>query len=224
MEYGMSQAQVWWRPGGRSPFSLDPRKARWPQIVAAIVQSVIIFGGPALALIAISHYPVLIEDRTLYVGGLGSILFWFLASFALFPDKSLPRGMPIMARLLFRAGFGLCFTGLLLGAALFANGYGSALVSRDVPVVAKHPTLHRDPARRIYYIAVRAWPNSRRVVELNAPRAVYDRLSVPITEIDAPQEMLDAMPDAASVRLTLGRGRFGWEWLKRTELKAANGE
>jgi hypothetical protein len=36
--------------------------------------------------------------------------------------------------------------------------------------------------------------------------------------------MLDAMPDAASVRLTLGRGRFGWEWLKRTELKAANGE
>jgi len=214
----MSHAQVWWRPGGRSPFALDPRKARWPQIVSATVQSVIIFGGPSLALIAISYYPVLIEDHTLYVGGLGSILFWFLASFVLFTDKKLPRGMPIMAKLLFRAGFGLCFTGLLLGVALIANGYDSPLVSRDAPAVAKHPTLHRDPARRIYYIAVRAWPNSRRVVELNAPRAVYNRLKVPITEIDAPQEMLDSMSDAASVRLTLGRGRFGLEWLKRIEL------
>jgi hypothetical protein len=76
--------------------------------------------------------------------------------------------MPQSAKLAFRAGFGLCMTGLL-GIFGIANGYDTPLVSREVPVVAKHQTLERDPSRRTNYVAVGAWPNSREVVELGAP-------------------------------------------------------
>src|SRR5262249_7574195 len=41
-----STQEVWWRPGGWSPFALDPTKPRWPQIRSAIGQCLIIFGGP----------------------------------------------------------------------------------------------------------------------------------------------------------------------------------
>jgi hypothetical protein len=211
MAYGR---HVRWRPGGRSPFSLDPSNPRWPQIISLVGQCGIIFGGPLLALVAISHYPFLIEDRTLYIGGLATIVFWFSASFALFDANAFPPGTPGFVRLGFRAGWGLCMTGLLLGLDGIANGYGTPLVMRDAAVVSKHQTRERDPSRRTYYVAMRAWPGSRTVVELGAPREVYDRLNVPLTPIDTPQHVLDTMPDAGHVRLTLGDGRFGLEWLK----------
>jgi hypothetical protein len=210
----MAQTQeVWWRPEGRSPFALDPAKPAGPQIIAAIGQFGIIFGGPALGLVAIDRYPFLIPDRVIYIGGLGSILSWFAASFAFFPDKSLPKGMPMAMKLAFRVGFGLCATFLVLGLVGIANGYATPVVERTVAVVAKHETLQRDPSHRTYYVAIRAWPDSRAVVELGAPRAVYDRLDVPITAIDTPGKALEAMPDAAHVRLEIGQGRFGQEWL-----------
>jgi len=206
--------QVWWRPGGRTPFALDPTKPRLPQIAAMAGLGLLIFGGPALGLVAINDYPFLIADRTIYIGGIGGIVFWFLASFAIFGDKWFPRGMPQLLKLQFRAGFGLCATFLLLGLIGVANGYDSPLLSRDVAVVAKHTTRHRDPARRTYYVAVRAWPPSRAVVELGAPRDVYDRLDVPLTAIGTPQDELDALPNSGHVRLIVGEGRLGLEWLK----------
>jgi hypothetical protein len=213
-----STDQVWWRPGGRSPFALDPTRPRLPQIGSAIGQSLIIFGGPAIGLVAIKHYPFLIADRAIYVGGLAGIAFWFVASFVLFGNKSFPRGMPAFLKLQFRAGFGLCMTFLIVGIVGIANGYGTPLISRDVAVVAKHPTRQSDPDQRTYYVAMRAWPSSRAVVELHAPRKVYDRLRVPITAIDTPEAELEAMPDRAFVRLIVGQGRLGLEWLKGIEL------
>jgi hypothetical protein len=210
--------EVWWRPGGRSPFALDPDKPRLPQIISIVWQSLIIFGGPLIGLFAINRYPFLIMDRTIYIGGATGIVFWFLASFAIYGDKDFPRGMPQFLKLQFRAGYGLCMTFLLLGLFGIANGYGMPTISRDVAVVAKHPTRHSDPARRTYYVAMRAWPSSRAVVELNTPRDVYDRLRVPLTAIDTPQEELDAMADGGSVRLIVGQGRLGLEWLKGIEL------
>lgn len=215
----MSNVQeVWWRPGGRSPFALDPTKPRLPQIATAIVMALIIFGGPLIGLVAINHYPFLIEDRTIYVGGLASVAFWFLASFALFGRSFFPRGMPEILKPQFRAGFGLCMTGLMLGLFGIANGYNTPLIGRDAAVVAKHTTRHKDPANRTYYVAVRAWPSSREVVELGVPRNLYDRLDVPLTAIGTPQDELDAMPDRAYVRLILGHGRLGLEWFKGMEL------
>jgi hypothetical protein len=210
--------EVWWRPGGRSPFALDPTKRRLPQIGSAIWQSLVIFGGPAIGLAAINHYPFLIADRTIYVGGLASIGLWFLASFVIWGSDDFPRGMPQHLKLVFRAGFGLCMTFLVFGLAGIANGYDTPLISRDVAVVAKHPTRQSDPAKRTYYVAMRAWPPARTVVELNAPRKVYDQLTVPRTEIDTPLHELEAMPDRGSVRLIVGQGRLGLEWLKGIEL------
>jgi hypothetical protein len=214
----MSSQEVWWRPGGRSPFALDPDKPRWPQIRSAIVQSVIIFGGPLIGLVAINRYPFLIADRTIYLTGGAGIVLWFLASFAIWGDKDFPRGMPQFLKLQFRAGIGLCMTFLLVGIFGIANGYGAPTISRDVAAVAKHPTHHSDPAKRTYYVALRAWPPSRTVVELSAPREVYDQLTVPRTQIDTPLDELEAMPDRDTVRLIVGQGRFGLEWLERIEL------
>ena len=220
----MAAAQeVWWRPGGRSPFALDPTKPRWPQIVSIVGQCSIIFGGPALGLVTIKYYPFLIQDHAIYIGGITSTIFWFIASFAIFGDKSFPRGMPQLLKLQFRAGYGLCMTGLLLGLSGIANGYDTPLVSRDVAVVSKHTTRHSDPARRTYYVALRAWRPSRTVVELSAPRDVYDRLAVPVTAIGTSQEELTAMPDNGAARLTVGEGRFGLEWLKQISFPEGHG-
>ncbi len=215
----MSDAQhVWWRPGGRSPFALDPTKPRWPQIASIVLQSSIFFGGPALGLAAINSYPLLVEDRTIYIGGIASVIFWFAASFAIFADKYFPDGMPTALKLPFRAGFGVAMTFLVLGVAGIANGYNTPLASRDVAVVSKHATRHSDPTRRTYYVAARAWPPLRTVVELSAPRNVYDRLRVPVTAIDTPLQQLDRMPDSGVVHLTVGNGRLGLEWLQQISL------
>ena len=70
----MSNAeQVWWRPGGRSPFALDPTKPRLPQIAAMAGLGLLIFGGPALGLVTINDYSFLIADRTIYIGGIAGI-------------------------------------------------------------------------------------------------------------------------------------------------------
>ena len=207
--------EVWWRPKGRSPFSFDPTKPRGPQIFAAVWQSAIIFGGPLLGLVIVNHYPFLIEDRTLYIAGLSSIAFWFCASFVVPQLNHFPRGMPQSAKLAFRAGFGLCMTGLLLGLLGIANGYATPLVSREVPVFAKHQTGQRDPSRRTNYVAVRAWPGSRDVVELAVPLDVYSRLDAPLTGI---KTALETMPDAGRVNLIIGKGRLGWDWLNSVEL------
>jgi hypothetical protein len=205
---------VWGDRGFKKLFGLDPRKPQAPQIFWIVVQFATIFGGPLIALITIDHYPFLILDRTLYFGGLASIGIWFLASFVFFGDESFPKGTPRPIQLMFRAGWGLCMTGWVLGVSGIANGYATPLIVRDAAVVAKHPTLERDPARRIYYVAVRAWPDASLVVELPAPRAVYDGVAAPVVSVDTPNAALEAMPDAGRVRLVVGQGRLGLEWLK----------
>lgn len=89
---------VWWRPGGPSPFSFDPAQPRGPQIFAAVWQSAIIFGGPLLGLVTINSYPFLIEDRTLCIAGLLSIAFWFCANFVVPQLNDFPPGMPQSAK------------------------------------------------------------------------------------------------------------------------------
>jgi hypothetical protein len=91
------------------------------------------------------------------------------------------------------------------------------MISRDVAVVAKHTTRQSDPANRTYYVAIRAWSPLRTVVELSTRREVYDRLAVPVTAIDTPEAELEAMSDRAFVRLIVGQGRLGLEWLKGIE-------
>jgi hypothetical protein len=190
--------QVWWRPGGRSPFALDPAEPRLPQIVSAIGQSLIIFGGPLIGLLAINHYPFLIMDRTIYIGGLASIVFWFLASFAIYGDKDFPRGMPQFLKLQFRAGYGLCMTFLLLGVFGIANGYGVPTISRDVRSSPSTPRATAiQPVARIMSRCVRgprraqSWSLVRRVTytivcAFHAPQSTRRRMSSMRWRIAAP--------------------------------------
>ncbi len=214
----MAGRQAWWIPEVRNPFVFDPSRPARPQIIATLGHLFVILGGPLLALVTINHYPFLIADRSLYVGGLSSIVLSFFASFALIRRDDIPPATPVVRRLLFRAGWGLGMTGLLLGLGGIANGYDTPLIAREAPVVAKHPTRHRDPARRTYYVAMRPWPGSLAVVELGASRDVYDRLDVPVTEVGTPQPVLESMRDTGRVRLTLGEGRLGLEWLRQISL------
>lgn len=170
--------------------------------------------GPPLAFVVAAAYPFLIRDRTLYLFAGGSMCFFFLFSFVAFHhDPSLPK-FPLLFRIIARFGWALVSTAFVWGFIGIVNGLGTPLESREVPAVAKHPTLQRDPTRRTYYIAVRPWRGSGTVVELPGPRATYDQLPVPVDAIDTPQTVLDNMPDTGQVVLVVGRGRLGLEWLK----------
>jgi hypothetical protein len=210
----MAYPRAWRTADGRNPFMLDPTRPLRPQVLANILCLLVILGGPALGLVTIAWFPPLLGDNAIYLGGAFGIAVAFVASFALIRHADLAPGIPTWAELVFRAGWSLGVTFLLLGILGIANGYGTPFVTRDAPVVAKRQTLHRDPARRTYYVATRPWPGSRTVVELSAGRATYDRLAVPVTDMNTPQEVLDAMPDAGRVRLTVGEGRLGLEWLR----------
>src|ERR1700674_612663 len=132
--------QVWGRRKGRNPFSLGRSKPRRRQIISLVGHCTVIFGGPLLGLVMIKYYPFLIQSSSLYIGGLASIVFCFLASFAFFHGNDFPRGTPGLARFLFRAGWGLGMAGLLLGLGGIGNGYDTPLVSRKAAVVLKNPT------------------------------------------------------------------------------------
>ncbi|MGE5242858.1 MAG: hypothetical protein ACM3SQ_01340 [Betaproteobacteria bacterium] len=215
----MTIRDVWWRPEGFNRFGFDPTKPLGPQVAWAVAQVAVILGGPILAVEAIGRYPFLVRDRTIYAGGLASAAVFFVVSFAVFRKKSLPKNIPLLSALMFRAGWSLAMTGWMLGLGLVINGYGTPLVGREAAVVGKRHTLDRDPSHRTYYLVVRAWQPSRLVVEVDAPRELYDELDVPVVPVDAPAAVLERMPDAAVVRLLVGKGRLGLEWLERVEAR-----
>jgi hypothetical protein len=192
---------------------IDPRKPLGPQIASAVGQIAFILGGPAIGLVTIRHYPFLIRDRTIYIGGLTGIAAFALASVAVVKTSSLPAGLPTPMRYMFRLGLGLAATFWLLGITGIVNGYGTRVINRPVVVVGKRQTRQRDPSRRAYYLAVRAWPPLPTVVELDGPAAVYEKVDVPLIALDTPQSQLDAMPDSGAVSLAVGQGRLGLEWL-----------
>jgi len=213
-----SLARTYRETWGQDPFALDPAKPAWRQRAVAAGQLGYLFGGPLLGLATIGDFPPLVSDQAIYITGLASVALLFAASFVVIRNAALPRGLPLGANLMFRAGWALCTTFLLLGVGGIVNGYGAPLATRDAPAVAKRETLQRDPARRTCYVAVRAWPGQRRTVDLSTSHAVCEGLDVPIEAIDTPEAVEAAMPDAAVVRLTVGEGRLGLPWLKSVDL------
>ena len=203
---------------GLNRWGFDPKKRLGPQIASAAAQMVFILGGPAVALFMIGRYRPLIADQTLYVSGLSLIAIGFLASLAVPLNRKELSRLPATSRFLYRVSLGFAFTAWVFGLGGLANGYGTPIFVRDVPVVAKHETVERDPARRTHYVSTRPWPGSRQVQDIDAPVSIYDSLQVPITTIHTSRAALQAMPDAARIRLVLGKGRLGLDRLKRVEL------
>ena len=170
--------------------------------VRLILTLALVIGSPTLAVVAIDHFQFL-DDRSLTAA---IILFAVLIPlFFLFVRETyFPIGTPLYLRIVTRVGFALCSCALVVGVVGVANGYGTPGVARDVPCVAKRETLQRDEDRRTHYLSVRAWPGSPRVVEIPAPRDVYELAS-----------------PGSDVRLIVGRGRLGLEWIKGVEASPA---
>jgi len=191
-------------------FGIDPREPRAWQIAKVVGPFFLIGVGPALALLALRHYPFLVQDRTIYIGGLASLLACALATVGV---VRVPAGVPVWLRLQIRLGLGLLGTIWLLGTLAIVNGYAMRVTHRVVPVVGKRQSLERDPTRRSYYLAVRPWPAVPSVVELDAPASVWEQIDVPVVDRRSTQASLDSMSDRETVSLAVGRGRLGLEWL-----------
>jgi hypothetical protein len=201
----------------REGFGIGSREPRSRKIKTFLLCMAPFLCGLPLALVFLDCYPFLTRDRTFYLVAGSSLCFFFLLSFAaLRYDPDLSK-FSLFFRIAARFGWALASTAFLWGLIGVVNGLGTPQESRVVPVVARHPTLERDPARRTYYIAVRPWLGSHTVVELPAPRSTYDRLLMPVDAIDTPQTVLDEMPDTGQAIFIVGRGRLGLEWLKSIE-------
>ncbi|HEX5237372.1 MAG TPA: hypothetical protein VFW39_02790 [Sphingomicrobium sp.] len=213
----MADNVPYWWPKGSNKWGFNPHKALKPQLIASAAQMAFIFGGFLLALYAIPRWPALAEDRVLVIIATACMTFGFAASFVVIPGHTLPPRLPLIMTILYRLGLGLSFTAWVTAIALIANGYGTPIFIRDVPIVAKHHSLG-DPSRWEYMVSARPWPGSQRVVDIEVTGSVYDRLEAPVTAIHASQAELEAMRDVAQVRLVLGRGRLGFDWLKSAGL------
>src|SRR5579863_471846 len=188
---------------------LDSSKPRGPQIARIAAQIFGILSGPVFGLMGMVGYPILIPDRVLAFGGLASIVFWFAASFIVIRGNYFPKDMPASARVMMRFGIAVCATGWTIGCIDIANGYATPIVTKDAPVAYKRASRDSDPERRSYYVGARLWSSPRDVVEITVPRALFNRLDVPNTDVQTSHPPIGSMPDAGHVRLLVGQGRFG---------------
>jgi hypothetical protein len=203
----MTDVPFWW-PKGSNKWGFNPLKPLTPQLIASAAQMAFIFGGPLLMLYMIPRWPPLVEDRVLATIAVACMAFGFVASFVVIPNRTLPPRLPLIMNLLYRLGLGFSFAAWVAGVAGIANGYGTSTFVRDVPVVAKWGP----------YVYGRPWPGSQSVVAIDVSDSVYDGVEAPIAYIHEPETELEAMPDAAKVRLVLGKGRLGFDWIKSAEL------
>ncbi len=192
---------------------LDPSKPRGPQLARIAAQIFGILGGPIFGLTGMVGYPILIPDRILVAGGLAGIVLWFAASFFFIRDKFFPSDTPYSGKLMVRFGIAICAVGWTIGCIDIANGYATPVIARDVPVAYKRASRDNDPERRSYYVGARLWSSPRDIVEITVPRDLFNRLDVPNTDEEMSHPDFGAMPNAGHVRLLVGQGRFGIEWL-----------
>ena len=168
--------------------------------LTGIMIAALICVSPAPMIYAIDHYRFL-DDRTFEVWVAANVVA-FALSFGLIPRKIFPAFIPASGWVLARAGWSLGAVALCTGLVGIVNGaLDSSIESRDVPVLGKRATLQRIEANRIYYVESRPLPGSDRVIELAVPRDVFMRVR--------PGE---------SIRLKLGTGTLGIEWIRGVEL------
>lgn len=192
---------------------LDPSKPRGPQIARIAAQIFGILGGPIFGLVGMVCYPILIPDRLLVAGGLAGVVLWFAASFSFVRDRFFPGDAPFSGKLMVRFGIAVCATGWTIGAIDIANGYATPVSARNIPIAYKRASRDSDPERRSYYVGARLWSSPRDIIEITVPHELFNRLDVPNTDVETSHPAFGAMPNAGHVRLLVGHGRFGIQWL-----------
>lgn len=193
---------------------LDQSKPRWIQVVTCSAQVVGLLGGLVLALVSMFAYPMLLTGWGYAITYLGPVAVGFVAAFFITPRSWYPATMSVPTRVQLRLGLGLCMSAWFVGAFGIANGYATAVADQDVPMVYRRTSTPSDPRQMSFYIGARVWPSSRDVYEIIVPRTLYETLSVPVvTQWHVPTRQLYLMPSHGLLRLSVGKGRFGINWL-----------
>ncbi len=193
---------------------VDPTKPRWIQILKIAVQIGAFVGSLVLCVVSMLLYPMLLTGLGYAIVYLGGPLLAFAITFLLIRGTWFPADMPQSARLQARLGIGMCTAFGCAGLFGIVNGYRTPVVVKDLPMVYRRTSTPSDPKHMNYYVGTRVWPSSREVYEVTVPRAFYDDLDVPvITQWRIPRQQLYAMPDRGLLRLSVGRGRLGIDWL-----------
>lgn len=195
-------------------FHFDPTKPRWLQIVKLAAQIFALLGGAVVALASVLMYPPLLTGTGFAIVYLGPIALGFVASFFLVPKSWFTADMPAFVRLQARFGLGLLGAAWFIGAFGIVNGYATPVFVKDAPMVYKRTSTPSDPKQINYYVGTRVWPSSRNVYEVTVRRDLYSHLEVPVVKAwHIPWQQLDAMPNRGLLRLTVGQGRLGINWL-----------
>ena len=195
-----------WISQSDNMWGIDRSKPLRPQITSIVVCFALVVGGPALALVPLQQFPPLLSNRTMLVGALIGTIVGFAASFAIWREQR-PPGIELAKELFVRAGLGFAMMALAAGLFGIVNGFATPVVAREVPVVGKRVD------GGSYLVAARAWPGSSAVIELVAPYQVYAAVNAPVIPPGLAPQALDTMAGAGHVRLALGEGRLGLDWL-----------
>ncbi len=196
-------------------FHFDPSKPRWVQIMWLSIQLFWIFGGMVLALVSLFMYPMLLTGAGYAIMYLGPLAVGIVIGFFITPRTWLPADMPVLVKIQVRCGVGLFLAAWFIGIFGIVNGYATPIVVRDAPMVYRRTTTPSDPHHMTYYVGTRVWPSSRDVYEITVRPALFASLDAPVTtQWHIPQQQLFAMPDHGLLRLAVGRGRLGFDWLK----------
>lgn len=196
-------------------FHFDPNKPRWLQVVWLLTQIFGLLGGLALTVVSMFMYPMLLTGSGYAVMYLGPAVVGLLVSFLLIPRAWFPAGMSGPVRFQIRLGIGLFGAAWFIGIFGIVNGYGTSSVVLDEPMVYRRTSTPSDPRHMSYYVGTRVWPSSRDVYEIIVRRPLYDSLDLPVTtRWHIPRQQLYAMPDDGLLRLSVGRGRLGVDWLQ----------
>ena len=194
-------------------FHFDPSKPRWIQVAKILAQVFAVLGGIVLVLAAMFLYPMLLTGPGFALAYLGPAPAACAAAF-LIRRTWLPADMQRSTRVQLRFCIGFAATFWLAGLFGLVNGYTTPVVARDAGMVYKRTSTPSDPKHMSYYVGARVWPSSRDVYEITVPADLYRSLDVPtVTHWSVPRQQLYAMPDHGVLRLIVGRGRLGVDWL-----------
>jgi hypothetical protein len=211
---GVTIGAVPQRQWGDGKFFFDASKPRWLQIAACSAQVLGLVGGLVFELVSMIEYPMLLSGWGYAITYLAPIAAGSVVMLFMTPRSWCPANMSAAVRLQFRLGIGMFASAWFVGAFAIANGYATSLVTQDAPMVYRRTSTPSDPKQISFYVGARVWPASRNVYEITVPQKLYATLDVPvITQWHVPAQQLYAMPDHGSLRLSVGKGRFGIDWL-----------
>ena len=166
----------------------------------ALAGILLVSGGILLAAFTVHRYQPL-DTETMRAAVPASYLAFALIAFVAIPrpwyaGSQTPWAARVGLAVAASAGLWSC----ILAGLAWINGAGTHVSARDVAWIDRRVVVRRGNYR-IYEVIVKPWPASQRAVTLGIQPEQYR-----------------ALEPGRSVRLLIGAGRLGVEWLQRVEV------